>query len=98
MRLSALKLAKSINASEMVNVAVLDDDSDFLNFMEDTLRDEGAYSVRTFSHPNDLFAAVQQSLPDILLLDMKMSEFRGEKVLAQLQAAHPEVCVIVITD
>ncbi len=97
MRLGALKLAESMNASELVDVAVLDDDADFLNFMEDTLRDEGAYSVRTFSHPDDLFAAFQQSQPDILLLDMKMGEFRGEKVLAQLQAAHPGVCVIVIT-
>ncbi len=97
MRLGTLKVAESSNAAELVDVAVLDDDADFLNFMEDTLRDEGTYSVRTFSHPDLLFSAFQQSQPDILLLDMKMGEFRGEKVLAQLQAAHPGVCVIIIT-
>jgi len=80
-----------------VDIAVLDDDPDFLNYLEDTLRDEGLYSVRTFSHPEKLFFACKQQEPDIVLLDMKMGEFRGEKVLEQLQAAHPGLCVIIIT-
>lgn len=97
MRSSALRLAEPPNASEAVEIAVLDDDLDFLNYLEDTLRDEGLYSVRTFGHPEELFAACEQRTPDIILLDMKMGEFRGEKVLEQLQAANPGVCVIIIT-
>ena len=97
MRLGALRLTETLNATEHVAIDVLDDDADFLNYMEDTLRDEGLYSVRTFSHPDDLFAACRQTQPDILLLDMKMGEFRGDKVLEQLQAAHPGICVIIVT-
>jgi DNA-binding NtrC family response regulator len=80
-----------------VDVAVLDDDADFLHYMEDFLKDEGSYSVRAFSHPEDLFAGSQQRTPDIVLLDMKMGEFQGEKVLEELQARYPGVCVIVVT-
>jgi CheY-like chemotaxis protein len=36
-----------------------------------------------------LFAACEQRLPDIVLLDMKMGEFKGDKVLEQLLAAYP---------
>src|SRR6185369_15147146 len=35
--------------------------------------------------------------PDIVLLDMKMGEFRGDKVLEQLLARWPTVCVIIVT-
>src|SRR5271169_2022556 len=81
----------------LIDVAILGDDADFLRYMEDLLQDEGRYSVRPFSHPEDLFNACEDRPPDIVLLDMKMGEFKGEKVLEALQATHPGVCVIVIT-
>lgn len=81
----------------LIDIAVLDDDLDFRNYMEDVLKDEGSYSVRTFAHPDDLFAAAEQQLPDIVLLDMKMGEFKGDVVLEQLQSRWPGLCVIVVT-
>jgi len=80
-----------------VDIAVLDDDLDFRNYMEDVLKDEGIYSVRTFAHPDDLFAAAEQQIPDIVLLDMKMGEFKGDSVLEQLQTRWPGLCVIIVT-
>jgi DNA-binding NtrC family response regulator len=84
-------------ANGMIEIAVLDDDLDFRNYIEDFLRDEGLYSVRTFAHPEDLFAASEHQLPDIVLLDMKMGEFSGDKVVEQLLARWPELCIVVVT-
>lgn len=81
----------------LIEIAVLDDDLDFRNYIEDFLRDEGNYSVRTFAHPEDLFGAAEQRLPDIVLLDMKMGEFTGDKVVEQLLARWPELCIVVVT-
>lgn len=81
----------------LVDIAVLDDDNDFIHYIEDFLKDEGAYSVRTFSHPDDLFLSCSRKKPDIVLLDMKMGPFKGETVLDELQNRHPEVCVIIVT-
>jgi DNA-binding NtrC family response regulator len=80
-----------------IDIAVLDDDLDFRNYIEDFLKDEGAYSVRTYAHPDDLFQQAEQRLPDIVLLDMKMGEFKGDKVLEQLVTRWPNLCVIVLT-
>lgn len=80
-----------------VDIAILDDDLDFRTYLEDLLKDEGTYSVRAFGHPDDLFQASEQRLPDIVLLDMKMGEFKGDKVLEQLLVRWPGLCVIVIT-
>jgi DNA-binding NtrC family response regulator len=81
----------------LVDIAVLDDDPDFRTYLEDTLKDEGQYNVRTFAKPEEFFADLEQRVPDILLLDMKMGEFPGEKVLEQVLASYPALCVIVAT-
>ena len=88
---------EQLSQSASIDIAILDDDADFRNYLEDFLRDEGLYSVRAFGHPEDLFAGSEQRLPDIVLLDMKMGEFRGDKVLEQLLARWPGLCVIIIT-
>ncbi len=80
-----------------VDLAILDDDPDFCNYLEDALKDDGLYSIRTFVHPEELFAGCEQRLPDIVLLDMKMGEFKGDKVLEQLQTTYPGLCVIIVT-
>ena len=80
-----------------VEVYVLDDDSDFRNYIEDALKDEGNYSIHTFGLPDALYAGCEQRVPDIVLLDMKMGEFKGENVLEKLLGLYPNLCVIIIT-
>jgi DNA-binding response OmpR family regulator len=89
--------AEERSLSELIEVAILDDDADFRNYIEDLLKDEGAYSVRAFARPDKLFDACEQRLPDIVLLDMKMGEVRGDSVLEQLLSRWPNLCVIIVT-
>ncbi len=84
-------------SSASFDIAVLDDDADFRQYIEDLLRDEGIYSVRAFAKPDDLYEGCQKSLPDVLLLDMKMGEATGEQVLETLLVRWPSLCVIVVT-
>ena len=97
----------------LADIAVLDDDLDFRTYLEDFLKDERAYTVRTFGNAADFFACCEERLPyivlltahwaaskelgDIVLLDMKMGDVTGDKVLEQLLARWPGLCVIVIT-
>lgn len=80
-----------------IRIFVLDDDADFRTYLEDVLNDEGPFVVRTFSSAERMFEAAEQTLPDIVLLDMKMGETRGDKVMEQLLARWPGLCVIIIT-
>src|SRR5580658_4079882 len=83
--------------ASVADIAVLDDDLDFRNYLEDFLKDESVYAVRAFGAANDLFLGCEQRVPDIVLLDMKMGDTTGDKVLEQLIARWPGLCVIVIT-
>ena len=53
--------------------------------------------MRAFANPRDLVAAFEESVPDIVLLDMKMGEATGDKVVEQLLARWPSLCIIIIT-
>jgi two-component system OmpR family response regulator len=81
----------------VADIAVLDDDLDFRNYLEDFLKDEGIYTARAFGHASELIASCEERLPDIVLLDMKMGEVTGDKVLEQLLTRWPGICVVVIT-
>ncbi len=90
-------MSETGTAEGLVDIAVLDDDVDFLNYIEDLLRDEGSYTVRTFASAEELFTSAENQVPDIVLLDMKMGAASGEEVLEDLLARWPELCIIVIT-
>jgi DNA-binding NtrC family response regulator len=81
----------------MIEIAILDDDPDFRLYLEDLLKDEGLYAVRSFATPAALFSGCELRPPEIVLLDMKMGEHSGEKVLDELLARWPGVCVVVVT-
>ncbi|HSP67074.1 MAG TPA: response regulator [Bryobacteraceae bacterium] len=81
----------------LADIAVLDDDLDFRTYLEDFLKDEGAYTVRAFGNAAEFFAGCEERVPDIVLLDMKMGDVTGDKVLEQLLVRWPGLCVIVIT-
>ena len=54
----------------IASIAILDDDADFRTYLEDFLTDESIYSVRAFGNARELFESCEESLPDIVLLDM----------------------------
>src|SRR3970282_1147199 len=93
----AQKPAKQRKLDGLVDIAVLDDDIDFVHYIEDFLKEEGLYRVRTFTHPVDLLASCDQRKPDVVLLDMKMGPFKGEEVIQQLQDRYRDICIIVVT-
>jgi DNA-binding NtrC family response regulator len=78
-------------------IAVLDDDADFRNYLEDVLTDEKIYALRTYATAADMLASFEERVPDIVLLDMKMGDVTGDKVLEQLLSRWPGLCVIIIT-
>jgi two-component system, OmpR family, response regulator len=81
----------------IASIAILDDDSDFRTYLEDFLKDEGAYTARAYATPRELFDGCDENLPDIVLLDMKMGDASGDKILEQLISRWPGLCVIIIT-
>ena len=90
-------MSESELISGLVDVAVLDDDTDFRHYLADLLHDEGKYTVRCFANSEKLYESAEENLPDIVLLDMKMGKEKGEDVVEQLLSRWPGLCIIIIT-
>lgn len=79
-----------------LSIVAVDDDPDFRQYIEATLAGEG-HDVRTVADPESFFAACEHSLPDVVLLDIKMGRFSGEEMLAEIRRRWSKLCVIVVT-
>jgi PAS domain S-box-containing protein len=80
------------------DVLVVDDDPDIRGLMEEALSFRG-YQVSTAPGGREALAHVRESLPDLILLDLKMPGVDGYEVIRQLKAddATRPVPIIVIT-
>jgi DNA-binding NtrC family response regulator len=79
-----------------LSIIALDDDEDFLQYIRTLLESEG-HDVRTVSTPEAFYESVEASLPDVVLLDIKMGRRSGEEVLAEIRKRWDRLCVIVVT-
>jgi DNA-binding NtrC family response regulator len=79
-----------------LSIVALDDDPDFREYVRDVLTGEG-HDVRVVSTPGDLYAANEERLPDVVLLDIKMGRHSGEEVLTEIRRRWAKLCVIVVT-
>ncbi len=83
-------------APPALSIIALDDDADFRQYIAELLEREG-HDVRVASTPDELFAAVEDRMPDVVLLDMKMGAHSGDDVLRTIRERWEKLCVIVVT-
>lgn len=79
-----------------LSVVALDDDADFREYLRDVLARDG-HDVRVVATPEEMYAANEERMPDVVLLDIRMGKHRGEDVLEEIRRRWQKLCVIVVT-
>jgi DNA-binding NtrC family response regulator len=79
-----------------LSIVALDDDEDFRQYIRGVLDAQG-HDCRVVATPEEFFAACEESLPEVVLLDIKMGRHSGETVLREIRQRWPKLCVIVVT-
>ncbi len=78
-------------------VILLVDDQDTIRFfLEKTLRQEG-YDAVTARTGAEAIEKVHQTMPDLVLLDLKLPDIDGLEVLRRIKESFPEIGVVMIT-
>lgn len=79
-------------------ILIVDDKSELLHLMRRILEDE-QYQVSILQDGKDAFATTKASLPDLLILDLKLGDVSGKDILSQLKGdpITAEIPVIVYT-
>ncbi len=79
------------------SVILLVDDQDTIRFfLEKTLIQEG-YEALTAKNGQEAIETVQRTIPDLVLLDLKLPDIYGLDVLRKIKEIFPEICVVMIT-
>ena len=78
------------------SVMVVDDEKPMLEWVSILLEEHG-YSVSCHSNGEDALQAAERSMPDILVVDVKMPGMSGFEVLTQMQKASPGLIGIMMT-
>jgi two-component system nitrogen regulation response regulator NtrX len=77
-------------------ILVVDDEKNIRGSLEGILKDEG-YRVRGAASGEELLKQVQQTVPDLVILDVWLPGIDGLQALTELKRIHPELPVIMIS-
>jgi len=82
--------------SEQARILVVDDEMGILNTLEILLRREG-FAVTTAASGREALERLEESLPDVVLTDIRMPGLTGLDLLARVREMDPEIAVILMT-
>lgn len=79
-----------------LDLLVVDDEPKIQALLKETFEMKGC-RVRTSASGQEALALVEESMPQLMLLDLKLQDLDGFEVLKQVKMRHPLLPVIVIT-
>ena len=81
---------------EKIKILLVDDEEDFVKTISQRMQRRGQESDIALNGEQAL-SRIEQEVPDVVLLDLKMPGIDGMEVLRQIKKAYPEVQVIIMT-
>ncbi len=78
------------------NILVVDDQDSIRHFVGKALEDDG-YQVRAVGSLREAREAIQQELPDLAVLDLKLPDGSGLDLLREIKRNQPELSCILMT-
>jgi two-component system, NarL family, nitrate/nitrite response regulator NarL len=78
-------------------VLIVDDNRSFLTSARALLESEGLEVVGVVADGPGAAAALEVTHPDVVLVDVDLGRESGVSVTRELAAAHPQVCIILIS-
>ena len=84
-----------MNESMTGTILVVDDDPEISSFLAGILQAKG-HAVRIANTARNALAAYQSTVPDLVLLDVRLPDMNGFDVCRQLKAMNPSISPVVI--
>lgn len=80
----------------MLNMLIVDDQPHMQQLLCEELMDEG-YSVESVANAESVKRYLEDSKPDLVLLDLYLNGFEGWDVLHDIKSKYPHLPVLIVT-
>ena len=80
----------------MANILIVDDQPHLQEFLSQELKDEG-YNIASLSDAQSVSGYLENSKPDLVLLDLYLNGFEGWDVLHDIKSRYPHLPVLIVT-
>lgn len=77
-------------------IGVVEDDKELQEYLKDLLTDNG-YTVKVASNGVSAINLIEKSVPDLVILDLRLPDISGETVCQQIRKDHPTLPIIMLT-
>ena len=81
----------------MKRIAIVDDEQDILNVLNNYLSRSGKLDINTYSNPKTALMNIKNGNYDLVVLDIMMPDMNGVDVLKEIKASKPSVKVLMMT-
>jgi DNA-binding response OmpR family regulator len=85
-----------VGVLEDIKIFLVDDEEEFVKTLAERIRIRGLGADFAFSGERAL-AMLTDSVPDVMVLDLKMPGMEGIEVLRQVKKQYPELPVLILT-
>jgi len=80
----------------MANIIIIDDDPGILQVMK-KLCERMGHETQAFQSGREGMAAIGKTVPDVLIVDLRIGDLNGLQIIKRCHLEHPEVAVIMVT-
>ncbi|MBW1802424.1 MAG: response regulator [Deltaproteobacteria bacterium] len=81
---------------ESTKILLVDDEVEFVETLAERIKIRG-FDVRYTLNGEEALATMNHSVPDVMILDLKMPGLDGMEVLRRVKKHHPDVQVLILT-
>lgn len=78
-------------------IAIVDDEQDILNILEQFLKRSEKFEIELFSNPQTALSSIKSSTYDLVLSDIMMPQMDGIDFLKEIKNINPSTKVIMMT-
>jgi DNA-binding response OmpR family regulator len=78
-------------------IVIIEDNLELIKFIENFLKTSGDFQVKGYPTGSEALKSLKLNKPDLVLIDLELTDLRGETICVELRKDYPDLPIIILT-